>query len=63
MTHRRIRCRSCQREIIFLPTLTGRRMPVDADSVEETDDFFDYKKHVSHFATCDQPGKFRRPRE
>jgi hypothetical protein len=48
---------------VFLPTANGKSMPVDAETVEETDDAFDHKRHVSHFATCDQPGKFRKPKE
>jgi hypothetical protein len=63
MTHNTVPCRSCGQYIVFLPTASGRTMPVDADSVEETDDEFDHKRHVSHFATCSTPDKFRKPKE
>lgn len=56
------RCRSCRARIIFLPTAAGGRMPVDADTVEAEDDEFDHKRHVSHFRTCKDADKFRRPR-
>jgi hypothetical protein len=35
-------------------------MPVDAASTEEADTHFDYKRHVSHFATCAQADMWRR---
>lgn len=56
------RCRSCNARIIFLETAAGKRMPVDADTVEPEDDTFDPSKHVSHFSTCSDPDKHRRPR-
>lgn len=60
---RRIRrCRTCQAKIIFLETDAGRSMPVDADTVDIGDGIFDPSKHVSHFSTCSDPGKHRRPR-
>jgi len=54
------RCRACRARIIFLPTSTGKQMPVNADSVEPEDDEFDHAKHESHFATCKAADKFRR---
>lgn len=53
------RCGSCRARIIWLLTPAGKRMPVDADSVEPEDDAFEFGKHVSHFATCPDAGKWR----
>ena len=62
-THlRTVPCRSCGQYIVFLPTATGKTMPVDAESVDEGDDEFDPKKHISHFSTCPEADKFRKPR-
>jgi len=60
--HRQVRCRSCSQYIVFLPTAAGKQMPVDADTVTEGDEIYDPKVHVSHFSTCDKPGRFRKPR-
>ncbi len=39
---------------------TGRNVPVDVDTVDESDTEFDPKKHVSHFTTCTNPDRFSR---
>lgn len=57
-----IPCRECGESIVFLPTSTGKTMPVDERSIEPGDDVFDPKVHVSHFATCTNAARFRRPR-
>ena len=62
MNHQQIPCRECGAYIIFLPTASGKRMPVDAESVDEDDEEFEAKRHISHFATCSKPERFRRPR-
>lgn len=56
------RCRSCQARIIFLTTAAGKKMPVDADTVEPNDEEFDSERHESHFATCPNAGQHRRSR-
>lgn len=58
------RCREqdCWARIIWLKTVQGKNMPVDADTVEPVDDEFDPSKHTSHFATCTAPSRFRKPR-
>ena len=54
-------CRSCGAEIVFLKTQRGSHIPVDAETVTEGDELFDPKgSHASHFATCDDPGRFRK---
>ena len=62
MSHNQVPCRSCGQYIVFLPTASGKSMPVDAETVDEADDAFDHKRHVNHFATCPQADQHRRPR-
>jgi hypothetical protein len=57
------RCRSCQARIIFLKTAAGKNMPVDADTVEPDDDEFDSERHESHFVSCPNADKHRKPRK
>lgn len=57
-----VRCRSCNARIIFLPTASGKKMPVDADTVEAHDEEFDADRHESHFATCPAADQHRKPR-
>ena len=54
------KCRSCDENIVWLKTERGANMPVDADSVDEGDELFDYEKHVSHFSTCPLADKHRK---
>lgn len=51
---------SCRAKIIFLDTADGKKMPVDADTVEPDDDEYDSERHESHFATCKDANAFRR---
>lgn len=56
-------CRSCGESIIFLKTSSGKSIPVNAETVTEGDELFEPKSgHLSHFATCDDPERFRRER-
>jgi hypothetical protein len=57
-----VRCRSCRAQIIWFTTAAGKKMPVDADTVEPKDDELDLERHVSHFATCNDAEKWRKPR-
>ena len=56
------RCRTCGATIHWLKTDAGRDMPVDPPGVEPADTLFDFKRHVSHFATCPQADRHRKPR-
>lgn len=38
----------------------GKKMPVDADTVEADDDELDLSRHQSHFSTCPNAGRPRR---
>ncbi|MGH9641472.1 MAG: hypothetical protein ACRD3Q_03520 [Terriglobales bacterium] len=58
-----VRCRACQARIIFLESpATGKRVPVDADTVEADDQAYDSSRHVSHFTTCSDPNRFSKGR-
>ena len=57
------KCRTCGKEIVWLKTLRGKSMPVDAETVDEGEKEFNYKKHISHFATCNQPEFWRKKNE
>lgn len=56
------RCRSCRAEIIWFKTATGKNMPVDAHTVRPEDDELDLDRHVSHFSTCPDDQRWRKPR-
>ena len=60
--HTVVLCQSCRARIVFFRTVTGRQMPVDADSVRPGDSVFNVKHMVSHFATCTNPAAHRKPR-
>ncbi len=53
------KCRSCGEAIVFVPTKSGKMMPVNADTYDNSN-LFDIKKHIAHFATCPDAQKFRR---
>ena len=55
-------CRSCGAEIVWLKTVNGKNMPVDAETFEPGDELFEPKRHTSHFSTCPEADKHRRPR-
>lgn len=55
-----VRCAACKAEIIFLPTVTGKRMPVDAASVDAEDEVYEQGKHVNHWGTCTDPKRFKK---
>lgn len=57
-----VRCRACNAKLIFLDTANGRKIPVDSDTVEPEDTEFDGERHVTHFRTCSDPARFRKPR-
>lgn len=58
------RCTTCQRQIVFLLTATGNKMPVDAHSVTDARDrhFDGAKGHSAHWRTCDAPDLHRKPK-
>ena len=54
-------CRSCGADIVWLPTASGKSMPVDASTVDDEDEHYEHSKHVSHFATCPSADWWRKP--
>lgn len=55
-------CRSCGANVVFLRTKNRKMMPVDAATVQHDDYDFDYSRHKSHFATCENADQHRKPR-
>lgn len=53
------RCSSCRARIVFLLTDGGKKMPVDADTVDPEQEEFDPLKHTSHFVTCPNAAQHR----
>jgi DNA-directed RNA polymerase subunit RPC12/RpoP len=53
------KCRACGYKIVFVPTKTGKLIPVNADTYDNSR-LFDIKKHISHFATCPKANNFRK---
>ena len=57
-------CRSCDAPIVWVKTQAGKNMPVDATSFDREDGLvFNPDKHISHFATCPNADKHRKPRD
>lgn len=56
------KCRSCGAPIVWFKTSAGKKIPVDAATVEPEDQQLQLPRHVSHFATCPDADKFRRKR-
>lgn len=55
-----IKCKGCGKAIRWLRTETGKLIPVDAETVDKADEYFDRDRHVTHFITCPQAKQFRR---
>ena len=62
--HRTASCRSCGADIVWFENpKTGKKMPVNAETVEVGDEQLDLSHMVSHFATCPQANTWRRKHE
>lgn len=57
-----VRCRgkTCRARIIFLETRSGKKIPVDADTVEPDDEVYEHGRHVPHHSSCPDVEDFRR---
>lgn len=55
-----VRCKACNARIIFLMTSSGKKMPVDADTVDAEDEVYEQGKHVNHWGTCSDPERFKK---
>jgi hypothetical protein len=59
-----VQCSSCGADIVWFRTAKGKRMPVDESSTlpNDAEHQLDLKRHKSHFSTCPDAEKFRKPR-
>lgn len=60
------KCKSCGASIVWLKTKAGKSIPVDqAEGIKAGDIFMvdSDKQMVSHFATCPNAAKHRKPRK
>jgi hypothetical protein len=56
-----VTCRRCGARIVFLRTIKGNAMPVDAGTVKEGDTLFlKHEGHMPHWATCKFANEFRK---
>lgn len=62
-------CKACNKEIYFLKTKNGKFIPVNAESLNDselhelrnkTQRLFDPKRHITHFSDCPMSAKFRK---
>lgn len=53
-------CRACNKEIVFLKTESGKLIPVDKETTDSADEYFDRDRHVTHFRTCPKANQFRK---
>ena len=59
-----MRCKSCNREIVWLKTKNGKNMPVNADTIQGKETIYDHRiGHVSHFSDCKDAEAWRKDRE
>ena len=54
-----MKCKGCGREIVFLRTATGTAIPVNKETTDSVDEYFERDRHVTHFRTCPEAAKFR----
>ena len=57
-----VHCSSCRAKIVWFKTALGKNMPVNADTVLPIDTRLDLRHHISHFATCPNSTKHRKPK-
>lgn len=55
-------CRACGARIRFLTTKAGKHIPIDIDTYKDGDQTYDHTRHKSHFASCPEAARFRKPR-
>lgn len=52
-------CRSCKAPVTWVITAAGKKMPIDGHLLDSA---FEPGAHVSHWSTCPDAAKFRRPK-
>lgn len=56
-------CKSCGAAVVWVQTVGGRAMPLDAATCDPKAVEFDPAKgHISHFATCKDAARWRQPK-
>ena len=58
----KMKCKACGKEITFLRTDKGKAIPVNKETTDVADEYFDRDRHVSHFADCPEANRFRKVR-
>lgn len=58
-----MKCKACGREIVFLRTELGKAIPVNKETVDAADEYFDRDRHVTHFRDCPKSAEFRRKKK
>ena len=68
-------CNACKSRIFFAPTVAGKSVPLDAEPAEKGNYWInangvahclkkgettDQPRYISHYATCTDPGRFRK---
>ncbi len=61
-------CRACGAPIVFVPTPTGHSVPLDATPekrfvIGEDNIARQVDTYISHFATCPEAARFRKPKK
>lgn len=62
-----MKCKACDKDIVFLKTGAGKLIPVDKETVvldryDRPAEMYDPAKHVTHFITCPSADQFRKKR-
>lgn len=59
--HEILDCRGedCDSGLVWLKTRKGKVIPVNAESVDASDELYDHKKHAPHWASCPNADDFR----
>jgi len=55
-----IKCKACGKDIVFLLTTKGHRMPVDAETATPGEALYNKDIHTSHFESCTEADRFRK---
>ena len=56
-----MKCKSCDKEIVFLKTKKGKSIPVNAETIQGKETVFEVSKgHVPHFSDCPEGNSWRK---
>ena len=55
-----MKCKSCDKEIVFLKTRNGKIIPINAETIKGKETYYDHKiGHISHFRDCPAANSYR----